>query len=218
MVVEALMTVKCDFNIQDIDWKKCQGLIPAIVQSALDHDVLMLGYMNQEALETTLKTGKATFYSRSRNCLWIKGETSGNLLTVKQASLDCDGDTILLNVIPSGPCCHENTLSCFPHKIEKSQVGFLQQLEQIIDQRLQKANPESSYVVRLAKAGIYEITRKVGEEALEVVLATIEGNKKKILEETADLLFHTLINLRCQNLSLEEVVNVLSKRHRSIKE
>lgn len=133
MDVGAFMIVKCDFNIQDINWKKCQGLIPVIVQSALDHHVLMLGYMNQEALEATLKTGKATFYSRSRSCLWVKGETSGNILAVEQALLDCDGDTILLSVIPSGSCCHKNTASCFPHKIVKSQVGFLQQLEQIID-------------------------------------------------------------------------------------
>lgn len=205
--------ISCNFKIQDVDWNKMQGLIPAIVQSAKDHKVLMLGYMNQEALQATLQTGMATFFSRSRQCIWVKGETSGNTLSVESVALDCDSDTILLTVVTNDPCCHRNTTSCFCSSNKETSLEFLIHLEKIIDQRLFQATPESSYVARLAQAGVYEITRKVGEEALEVVLATIEGKNGAIIEETADLLFHMLINLRNKKIRLEEVIHVLMKRH-----
>jgi phosphoribosyl-AMP cyclohydrolase / phosphoribosyl-ATP pyrophosphohydrolase len=211
------MTVKIAFDLQKIDWEKSIGLIPAIVQSARDNRVLMLGYMNKEALHATLKTAKATFYSRSKARLWVKGETSGNYLNVDEVILDCDCDTLLLRVHPSGPCCHLNTQSCFGCMNPEDGISFLNQLEHVIDNRLQQTNTKSSYVARLAEAGMYKITRKIDEEALEVVLATIQGNKQQILEETADLLFHMLINLRHQGLELKEVVEVLNKRHQSAK-
>ena len=193
-------------------FEKSGGLIPAIIQDADTNKVLMLGYMNQEAFNKTQKVGKVTFYSRSRQTLWTKGETSGNFLLVRNILIDCDNDTILVKASPTGPVCHTGQDTCF-NETNQPDLSFLLELEQLISER--KKNPvEGSYTVKLFSEGIKKIAQKVGEEATEVVIDAVDGNNEGLIEETADLLYHLLVLLAEREIKLSEVVNVLSERHK----
>ncbi len=197
----------------EIDFNKDKdGLVPAIVQDFETRNVLMLGYMNQEAYQKTVEGGKVTFYSRSRNRLWTKGEESGNFLLLKEIKLDCDRDTLLVQVEPQGPTCHKGTDTCWGENNAEFSP-FLSHLEQIITER--KNNPENtnSYVASLFKSGINKIAQKVGEEAVEVVIEAKDDNKELFLNESADLLFHYLILLQAKGHSLQDVVDILKSRH-----
>lgn len=193
-----------------IDFDK--GLIPAIVQDNVTNKVLMLGYMSQEAYDKTCETGKVTFFSRSKNKLWTKGETSGNFLSLKNILVDCDSDTLLVKAHPVGPICHTGSDTCFNEKND-SRKDFLYQMETIIADR--KANPkEKSYTCELLDAGVKRIAKKVGEEATEVVIDAVSNNMPRMKEEVADLLYHLLVLLAAQNISLEEIMGVLKERHK----
>lgn len=195
-----------------IDFDKCGGLLPAIVQDATTGIVLMLGYMNQESYQKTLTTGKVTFYSRSRQQLWTKGETSGNFLLFKEIKIDCDGDTLLIKANPTGPVCHTGNDTCF-NEVNTADLNFLNHLEKIIQDR--KVNPQSgSYTNKLFDAGIKKIAQKVGEEATELVIDAVGGNTDRIREEAADLLYHLLVLLVNRDIPLKDVISVLEKRHK----
>ena len=186
-----------------------QNLIPAIVQDADTNVVLMLGYMNEEAFEKTKKENRVTFFGRSKNRLWTKGETSGNFLNVKNILLDCDNDTILIKAIPVGPACHTGSDTCFN---EKNSGSFLSKLQQIIKDR--KNNPsEKSYTASLFKEGINKIAQKVGEEATELIIEAKDNNAELFRNEAADLLFHYLILLEAKGVSLSDITQLLEKRH-----
>ncbi len=191
--------------------KYADGLVPAIVQDAATGVVLMLGFMNAEALAITRETGKATFYSRSRRKLWTKGETSGNFLDVKEILADCDDDTILIKAIPAGAVCHTGADTCFGEKNEPA--NFLDHLEKIIKDRFDYPS-EKSYTSQLFKKGINKIAQKVGEEAVELVIEAKDDDAKLFKNEAADLLFHLLILLRAKNVGLPDVVRILEERHR----
>ena len=195
----------------DIEFLKTRSeLIPAIIQDNLTKKVLMLGYMNHDSLDRTIKTKKVTFFSRSRNSIWVKGETSGNFLNLVDISLDCDKDTLLIKVLPEGPVCHEGFDTCWSED-NKSSYGFLSILENIIDERkLSKSN--KSYVSKLFSEGQNRIIQKVGEEAVELLIESKDNNKKKFIKESADLLFHFLILLNKKNIKLDEIVNELRLR------
>lgn len=194
-----------------IDFKKySDGLVPAIVQDYDTHKVLMMGFMNEEALRRTQEIGKVTFYSRSKNRLWTKGEESGNFLLLKTLAVDCDNDTILIKAHPLGPVCHTGADTCWGEKNHTD--DFLYYLEDIINLRKQ-ASPDESYVARLFAKGINKIAQKVGEEAVEVVIEAKDDNEQLFLEESADLLFHYLILLNAKGFKLQHVINVLQKRH-----
>ncbi|HEV7985280.1 MAG TPA: bifunctional phosphoribosyl-AMP cyclohydrolase/phosphoribosyl-ATP diphosphatase HisIE [Steroidobacteraceae bacterium] len=201
-----------------IDWDKGGGLVPAIVQDARNGAVLMLGYMNREALQTTLETRHVNFYSRSRQRLWRKGETSGNELELRTIRLDCDGDTLLLGAIPSGPVCHTGTATCFGNASisdpapAEARLAFIGELERIIAQRI-AAPAEGSYTARLYQGGIKRMAQKVGEEALEVALAACTEGDAALLGECGDLIYHLLVLLRARGLSLEQVAELLRERH-----
>jgi phosphoribosyl-ATP pyrophosphohydrolase/phosphoribosyl-AMP cyclohydrolase len=211
-------------DLQRIDWGKCSGLVPAIVQDANDGRVLMLGYMNREALQRTQETRRVTFYSRSRARLWEKGETSGHGLALRAIRLDCDGDTLLVSAVPEGPVCHTGAATCFgdaapanappPSEGPADHVGFLSQLEQLIAQRIAE-NPEGSYTARLHRSGVRRVAQKVGEEGLEVALAGCVEGDDALLGESADLLYHLLVLLRTRSLDFGQVVEVLRSRHES---
>lgn len=188
-----------------------QGLIPAIIQDANTNNVLMLGYMNQEAFDKTRATKKVTFYSRSKKRLWTKGEESGNFLNLVSIQNDCDEDTLLIKVIPSGPTCHNGTDTCWGEENSNS-LAFLTQLELVIKQR-RESGDEKSYVNDLFKKGINKIAQKVGEEAVEVVIEAKDNNNELFLNESADLLFHYLILLQAKNYQLKDVVEVLKDRN-----
>ena len=195
----------------DIEFLKNRSeLIPAIIQDNLTKKVLMLGYMNHDSLDRTIKTKKVTFFSRSRNSIWVKGETSGNFLNLIDISLDCDKDTLLIKVSPEGPVCHEGSDTCWSED-NKSSYGFLSILENIIDDRkLSKSN--KSYVSKLFSEGQNRIIQKVGEEAVELLIESKDNNKQKFIEESADLLFHFLILLNKKNIKLDEIVCELRLR------
>lgn len=184
------------------------SLIPAIVQHAHTMQVLMLGYMNQEALTQTIETGLVTFFSRSKNRIWVKGETSGNTLALVQIAEDCDHDTLLVTAIPAGPTCHAGTATCFGESTAK---GFLYQLEQVIDQRL-AGDGEQSYTRSLAEKGVSKVAQKVGEEAVELVIEAMQNNDSAFKGEAADLLFHLLILLRTRDIRLTDIEEVLKGR------
>ena len=192
--------------------KNPDGLLPAIVQDSATKSVLMLGYMNQEAYQTTLSTKKVTFYSRSKNKLWVKGEQSGNVLHLIDIKLDCDNDTFLIKAQPLGPTCHKGFDTCW-EEINEAEYGFLSQLESIILQRRESENNDKSYTAALFKKGINKIAQKVGEEAIEMVIESKDNNDFLFLEESADLLFHYLILLQAKGFMLSDVVNVLKKRN-----
>lgn len=194
----------------NIDFSKGNGLVPAIVQDAHTRRVLMLGYMNEEAFRETQITGRVTFFSRSKNRLWVKGETSGNYLLVKDILLDCDQDTLLILAEPKGPVCHTGSQDCFNQPENAS--GFIHKLESVISERAE-ASPEESYTAKLLQKGIQKIAQKVGEEAVETILEAQSGPDELLLSESADLLFHLLVLLKARGLSLKDVEAVLASRH-----
>lgn len=195
----------------DIDYGKyADGLVPAIVQDFSTQKVLMLGFMNEAAVQQTRETGKVTFYSRSKKRLWTKGEESGNFLLLKQMQTDCDKDTLLIKAEPLGPVCHTGADTCWSEVNHKE--DFLTYLEEIIDLR-RKATPEESYVARLFEKGINKIAQKVGEEAVEVVIEAKDHNDELFKNEAADLLFHYLILLNAKGFCLQDIVDVLVQRH-----
>lgn len=197
-----------------IDWDKVEGLVPAIVQDFQSSQVLMMGYMNQEALQKTAQTGQVTFFSRTKQRLWTKGETSGNVLQLKNMALDCDNDTLLVKVDPIGPTCHIGTTTCWDADTqEESQMVWLHQLEQLLAAR-KSADPDSSYTASLYARGTKRISQKVGEEGVEVALAATSGDKAELVCESADLLYHLLVLLQDQGLSLSDVINKLKERHK----
>ena len=187
-------------------------LTPAIVQDIDTRQVLMLGYMNEEALQKTVQTKKVTFFSRSKNRLWMKGETSGHTLEFVEALSDCDNDALLILAKPNGPTCHQGTQSCFAND-DRVGIGFLQKLSLVINERYQN-RPEGSYTTKLFEKGIDRIAQKVGEEAVETVLAAKNEATQPLLEEVSDLLYHLLILLRVKGVKLEQVIEVLSSRHK----
>lgn len=194
-----------------IDWQKMDGLLPAIVQDANSGQVLMLGYMNEAALNASHESGNITFYSRSKQRLWTKGESSGHFLKLVSAHLDCDGDALLLKANPIGPTCHLGTTSCWDDD-EGAAVSFLAQLERVIAGR-KGADPATSYTASLFARGTKRIAQKVGEEGVETALAATAGDNAELLSESADLLYHLLVLLQQQGGSLGEVVAVLRQRH-----
>ncbi|MGV3529239.1 MAG: bifunctional phosphoribosyl-AMP cyclohydrolase/phosphoribosyl-ATP diphosphatase HisIE [Flavisolibacter sp.] len=194
-----------------VDFKKYEnGLVPAVVQDYNTQKVLMLGFMNEEALDKTEKTGLVTFFSRSKNRLWTKGEESGNHLQLKQILVDCDNDTLLVKAVPKGPVCHTGADTCWSEKNHKE--DFLAYLEHIIDLR-RNSDDETSYVRSLFSKGINKIAQKVGEEAVELVIEAKDVNQELFLNEAADLLFHYIVLLQAKNCSLADVIQVLEKRH-----
>jgi phosphoribosyl-AMP cyclohydrolase / phosphoribosyl-ATP pyrophosphohydrolase len=196
----------------NIDFKKMNGLVPAIVQDALSGKVLMQGYMNEEALVKTQESRMVTFFSRSKNRLWTKGESSGNFMELVSLEVDCDGDSILVKVHPRGPVCHTGSDTCFG-EVNSSKTGFIDQLRTLIKDR--KENPsDQSYTASLFAKGINKIAQKVGEEAVEIVIEAKDDNKDLFLGEAADLLFHYLVLLEAKGYELDEVVDVLIKRHK----
>ena len=196
----------------NIDFTKMNGLIPAIVQDAMTGKVLMQGYMNDEALAKTQETGMVTFFSRSKDRLWTKGETSGNFMEFVSMAADCDGDSILVKANPKGPVCHTGSDTCWDEE-NTSKTGFIDQLRAIIKDR--KNNPsDQSYTASLFAKGINKIAQKVGEEAVEIVIEAKDDNKELFLGEAADLLFHYLVLLEAKGYELDEVMEVLIQRHR----
>ncbi|WP_333918755.1 bifunctional phosphoribosyl-AMP cyclohydrolase/phosphoribosyl-ATP diphosphatase HisIE [Vibrio crassostreae] len=197
-----------------INWEKVDGLVPAIVQDYQSSQVLMMGYMNPAALEKTGETGQVTFFSRTKERLWTKGETSGNVLQLHNIALDCDSDTLLVKVNPIGPTCHTGTTTCWDgDKQEESQMVWLHQLEQLLAAR-KDADPESSYTASLYARGTKRISQKVGEEGVEVALAATSGDKAELVCESADLIYHLMVLLQDQGLSMNDVVNKLKERHK----
>lgn len=189
-----------------------KGLIPAIIQDSLTGNVLMQGYMNEEALEKTVSSGKVTFYSRSKDRLWVKGETSGDFLQYQSHLVDCDGDSILIQAEPAGSVCHLGDDTCWQQP-NSGKVAFIRQLTEIIKDRKSKS-PEESYTSSLFAKGINKIAQKVGEEAVELVIEAKDDNKSLFLGEAADLLFHYLVLLEAKNIELDEVLDVLINRHK----
>jgi len=200
-----------NFKTEELDFNKNDGLIPAIVQDQQTQKVLMLGYMNRPALEKTLETGKVTFFSRSRQQIWTKGETSGNFLNYKSIATDCDKDTLLIQAQPAGPICHKGSDTCF-EEINESD-NFLLQLQDIILNRRDQPS-DQSYTSSLFNKGINKIAQKVGEEAVELVIEAKDEDPTLFLGEAADLLFHTLVLLAAKNHRLEDVIDVLKSRHK----
>lgn len=194
----------------NIDFEKSGGLVPVIVQDTLTLQVLMLGYMNKEAYDKTVVEGKVTFFSRSKNRLWTKGEVSGNFLIVDSISVDCDNDTLLIKAFPQGPTCHTGSVSCFGDKANK---GFLYELENVIEQRITES-PEGSYTSKLFSRGVNKVAQKVGEEAVELVIEAKDDNIDLFKNEAADLLYHFLILLKTKKLKLQDIEEVLIGRHK----
>lgn len=199
------------FDPDQLDWSKGCGLLPAIVQHVGDGRVLMLGYMNREALEASRESGRVTFYSRSRQCLWTKGETSGNFLRLCTLLADCDQDSLLVLAEPEGPVCHTETASCFGNDGVHA-LAFVGQLDALVAQR-QAERPKNSYTTRLLDAGTRRIAQKVGEEAVETALAAVAQGQDALIEESADLLYHLLVLLHDRGLSLGDVAKCLRARH-----
>lgn len=201
-------------QIESFDWSKGDGLLPAVVQDATNGKVLMLGYMNREALRKTLGEKRVTFYSRSKQRLWTKGETSNHFLHLVDAAIDCDNDTLLILARPDGPTCHNGTASCFGDEIAATatRFAFLSRLESVIEKRVSE-RPEGSYTARLWADGPTRMAQKVGEEGVEVALAAVTQSDDKLVGEAADLLFHLTLLLKSRQLSLNHVVAELERRH-----
>lgn len=196
-----------------IDFEKSNGLVPVIVQHTNTLQVLMLGYMNEEAFEKTKSEGKITFFSRSKGRLWTKGETSGNYLIVEEIQVDCDNDTILIKALPLGPTCHTGKKSCFDGDTASTAKGFLYELEKVIEQRITDKS-EGSYTAQLFSKGVNKVAQKVGEEAVELVIESMDNNLNLFKNEAADLLYHFLILLKTKDLRLEDIEEILSDRHK----
>jgi phosphoribosyl-ATP pyrophosphohydrolase/phosphoribosyl-AMP cyclohydrolase len=199
--------------MEQIDFSKGNGLVPVVIQDNNTLQVLMVGYMNEEAFKKTSDEKKVTFFSRSKNRLWTKGETSGNFLYVKEVLIDCDNDSVLIKADPAGPTCHTGSTSCFSEETPK---GFLYKLESIINQRIDN-NEEGSYTNKLFKKGINKVAQKVGEEAVELVIESKDNDIDLFKNEAADLLYHFLILLKAKNTELKAVEDVLKKRHVTVK-
>lgn len=199
-------------NIEKINFEKLNGLVPAIIIDELNNNVLMLGFMNKEAVEQTIEKQKVVFFSRTKKRLWLKGETSKNYLNVKNISTDCDNDTLLIFAKPDGPTCHTGSYSCFA-EVDKNNIYFLSYLSNLIKERKIKM-PEGSYTTSLFERGSDRIIQKVGEEAVETVIAAKNRDKKEIINETSDLIFHLLVMLADQGIEFSEVVSNLQQRHK----
>lgn len=206
--VAAEAPLPISFDPKDIDWDKQQGLVPAIVQDAATHRVLMLGYMDAAALAATLSTRRATFFSRSRQRQWMKGESSGHVLEVVDVQLDCDADTLLLIAHPRGPTCHLQRASCFP----MAPGAFLGELDALVKRR-ELERPAASYTTRLFESGVRGVAQKVGEEGVETALAAVAQDDAELCGEAADLLYHLIVLLRARGLALDDAVRVLQVRH-----
>lgn len=200
-----------NFDPNSVDFQKSEGLVPAIIQDHLSNKVLMLGYMNRAALDQTLAEGKVTFFSRSKERLWTKGESSNNFLHLVDIAVDCDQDTLLIKARPDGPTCHTGADTCWNEKNHSN--DFLQQLENVIRQRRDQPD-DNSYTTSLFKRGINKIAQKVGEEAVELVIEAKDNNADLFLNEAADLLFHYLILLSAKGYELGDVVKILESRHK----
>lgn len=196
----------------DVDFEKSGGLVPAIIQDADTKTVLMLGYMNKEAYEKTVATGLVTFYSRSRKCLWTKGETSNNFLHLVDIKVDCDNDTLLVKVHPDGPTCHKGTDTCWGEENEKSPLLFLAELSDFIEKRHQEM-PEGSYTTSLFRDGLNRMAQKVGEEALELVIEATNGTNDRLIYEGSDMLYHLIVLLTHKGLRIEDMAAELRERH-----
>ena len=195
-----------------IDFEKMGGLVPAIIQDSTTRKVLMLGFMNEEAYQKTIATNHVTFWSRTRNTLWTKGETSGNFLNLVDIKVDCDNDTLLVQAHPDGPTCHKGTDTCWGEQNEQNPLLFLTELQDFINKRKQEM-PEGSYTTKLFTEGINKIAQKVGEEALETVIEAINGTNDHLVYEACDLLYHLLVMLADKGLRIEDVAAELQKRH-----
>lgn len=196
----------------EIDFEKLGGLVPAIIQDATTKKVLMLGFMNEQAYHKTIETGKVTFWSRTRNCLWTKGETSGNFLNLVSIQNDCDNDTLLVKVNPIGPTCHKGTDTCWGETNEANPLLFLTELQDFIEKRHQEM-PEGSYTTKLFKDGVNKMAQKVGEEALETVIEATNGTNEKLIYEASDMMYHLIVLLTSKGLRLEDIAQELHKRH-----
>ena len=196
----------------NIDFEKCGGLVPAIIQDAKTKTVLMLGYMNKEALEKTQQTGLVTFFSRSRQCLWTKGETSGNCLHLVSIKSDCDGDTLLIQANPAGPTCHTGTDTCWGEENKPNPLLFLSELSDFIEQR-HREMPEGSYTTSLFRDGLNRMAQKVGEEALELVIEATNGTNDRLIYEGSDMLYHLIVLLTSKGLRIEDMARELMERH-----
>ena len=196
----------------DINFEKMGGLVPAIVQDNVTRKVLMLGFMNKEAYDKTVETGKVTFWSRTRNCLWTKGETSGNFLNVKEILLDCDQDTLLIKAHPDGPVCHTGADTCWNEQ-NSVDLNFLSYLQDFIERRY-KEMPEGSYTTSLFKSGVNRMAQKVGEEAVETVIEATNGTDDRLIYEASDLIYHLIVLLTSKGHRIEELAAELVKRHK----
>lgn len=201
----------------NLDFEKQGGLIPAIIQDAVTNKVLMLGYMNKESLDKTIETKKVCFYSRSRNCLWTKGETSGNFLNVVSIKEDCDNDTLLIKVNPVGPVCHTGADTCFNEENKENPILFLSTLQEFINKRYEEM-PEGSYTTSLFQKGVAKMSQKVGEEAVETVIEAMANNNSRLIYESSDLLYHLIVLLTSKGLRIEDLAADLKKRHKVTKD
>lgn len=195
----------------ELDFERMNGLIPAIIQDNYTQKVLMLGFMNKEAYEKTMETGKVTFFSRTKNRLWTKGEESGNFLHVVSVKADCDNDTLLIMVHPEGPVCHKGTDTCWGDKNEQD-IMFLKELQDFIDRRRQEM-PEKSYTTSLFNSGVNKMAQKVGEEAVETILEACNGTDERLIYEGADLLYHLIVLLTYKGYRIEDLARELKERH-----
>jgi phosphoribosyl-ATP pyrophosphohydrolase/phosphoribosyl-AMP cyclohydrolase len=198
-----------------IDFEKMNGLVPAIIQDAETKNVLMLGFMNEEAYNKTLETNKVTFYSRTRKCLWTKGETSGNYLNLVDMKIDCDNDTLLVKVHPQGPTCHKGTDTCWGEtnsSTDTNPLMFLSELQDFIEKRHEEM-PEGSYTTSLFKDGLNRMAQKVGEEALELVIEACNGTDERMIYEGSDMLYHLIVLLTSKGLRIEQMAKELQERH-----
>lgn len=207
------MTEQLQFDASQLDWQKVDGLMPAIVQDVVTGEVLMQGFLNQDALAETLTSGHVTFFSRTKGRLWTKGESSGHFLNLKAISTDCDSDCLLIAAEPVGPTCHKGTVSCFDGH-PRPPLAFLAELEQLLGNR-KGADPETSYTARLYAKGTKRIAQKVGEEGVEVALAAMAKDREELINESADLLYHLTVLLQNEGVPLAEVVDCLAKRHQA---
>lgn len=198
-------------TFDELNLEKCaDGLLPVVVQDAVTLKVLMVGYMNREAYEKSVAEGRVTFYSRSRECLWTKGETSGNYLTIKDMYVDCDKDTLLIKAYPAGPTCHRGTTSCFDTPEEE---GFIRHLQAVVQQR-HRDMPEGSYTTKLFIKGVNKIAQKVGEEAVESVVEAVDGNRDRFIYEASDMIYHLLVLMEQMGCTIEDLEHELSLRHK----
>lgn len=196
----------------NIDFDKMNGLVPAVVQDSRTKNVLMLGFMNKEAYDKTVATNKVTFYSRSRKCLWTKGETSGNFLHVVSIQNDCDNDTLLIKAVPQGPVCHTGTDTCWGEENKVNPLLFLSELQDFIEKR-HKEMPEGSYTTSLFKDGLNRMAQKVGEEALEAVIEAVNGTDERLIYEASDMMYHLIVLLTSKGLRVEDIAKELQVRH-----